>query len=102
MLHTRLHSTYRGKKIPSVPQAGLLDAGELPPSLPCTPHCCVPLTAVYPSLPCTPHCPVPLAAHPASAGSLPHPAGEQPAQRGAHNQGLSKLIVSTLRCLQKA
>lgn len=85
MLHTRLHSTYRGKKIPSVPQAVLLDAGELPPSLPCTPHCRVPL-----------------AAHPASAGSLPHPAGEQPAQRGAQNQGLSKLIVSTLRCLQKA
>lgn len=39
MVHTQLHNTYRGGKIPSVPRAGLLDAGELP----CIPRClCIP------------------------------------------------------------
>lgn len=89
MLYACLHNNYRGKKGPIVPQARLLDAGELHPLLPCTAHC----LAAHPS---------PLAAHLASAGSLLHPIGEQPTQRGAQNQGLSKLLVSTLCCLRKA
>ena len=82
MVHTPAQCLWgaEGKESPSMPQAGSLDAGELPcivhPLLPCTTRCRAPLAAVHPSLPCTPCCPLCRLLSPPQQESSPP--GEEP------------------------
>ena len=81
-----LHNACRGGKSPSVPQARLLDAGELP----CTPRCPAPLAVLHPSLPTRPPqapVPIPAEAPPAWGAAWYHSGLTAPASRSLRKAG---------------